>query len=470
MHHVRIRSLAVIIVASLIMLPLSALPLSTVVEKALAESPRMQDLELTKRDTLLQIGLNQAEDGVGISVSGNLTTTVDFDKSSTSLSSSGVAATISLPNDGNTAIKVSTGEITYKTSDSTYSVSPSVGASHTITFGLTSDNRKSLSNRQAEILATSTYETRRVNYTTTLYTQIDTILGNEKSIKKTSKELADLKRTLEQNLTLKLVREGSLVHRASEQAIQSKETTLEALNAARELYLRQFVDLVGFSWEGVDEIPEPNLLFNPDEKKNSTLTLKSLALDLAKEDLALEKAKYTNTSLKLSGSVGATTSDARNYIDAGASAAFAAYQYSLSGSVAATYNISKNTFTPSLTIGGSWSNNPSSYSEGLKLQQLENAVLTADLAYRTALDEYNQSVVSLQNSIASYLMNYSLLLQTIAYNQETLEQQQDLFARGLATAQQVEDAQFDVDLDVYSLNSSLLEALKLENQIKSLHL
>ena len=297
MHHVRIRSLAVILLASLIMFPLSALPLSVVVEKALTESPRMQDLELTKRDTVLKIGLNQAEDGVGVTVSGDLTTTVDFDKSSTLLSSSGVAATISLPNDGNTAIKISTGGISYKTSDNTYSVSPSVGASHTITYGLTTDNRKSLSNRQTEVLATSTYETSRVNFTTNLYSQISTILDNEKSIKKTEKELADLKRTLEQNLTLKLVKEGSLVHRASEQAIQSKETTLEALNAARDLYLRQFKNLAGFDWEGVDEIPEPNLLFEADAKKNSALTLKSLALDLAKEDLALEKAKYTNTSL-----------------------------------------------------------------------------------------------------------------------------------------------------------------------------
>ena len=90
MHHVRIRSLAVILLASLIMFPLSALPLSVVVEKALTESPRMQDLELTKRDTVLKIGLNQAEDGVGVTVSGDLTTTVDFDKSSTLLSSSGV--------------------------------------------------------------------------------------------------------------------------------------------------------------------------------------------------------------------------------------------------------------------------------------------------------------------------------------------------------------------------------------------
>ena len=142
-----------------------------------------------------------------------------FDKSSTLLSSSGVAATISLPNDGNTAIKISTGGISYKTSDNTYSVSPSVGASHTITYGLTTDNRKSLSNRQTEVLATSTYETSRVNFTTNLYSQISTILDNEKSIKKTEKELADLKRTLEQNLTLKLVKEGSLVHRASEQEI-----------------------------------------------------------------------------------------------------------------------------------------------------------------------------------------------------------------------------------------------------------
>ncbi len=481
MHHVRIRSLAVMILVSLITLPLSALPLSSVVEKALTESPRMKDLELTKRDTLLKIGLTQAEDGVGITVGGDLTTTVDFDKSSATLRSSGINATVVLPNDGKTSIQVSTGGLSYTPSSNTYSASPSVGASHTITYGLTDDNRKSLNNRQTEVLATSTYDTSRVNFTTTLYTQIATILDNEKSIKKTSKEFADLKRTLEQNLKLQLVREGSLVHRASAQAIESKETTLEALNAARELYLRQFKNLAGFEWEGVDEIPEPNLLFTPDQKKNSSLTLKSLALDLAKEDLALEKAKYTNTSLGVGGSIGYDSSRLVNQlgttvygndltVKGSASFGPTSKQYSISGSVTASYDFEKNTFSPSLTIGGSWSNNPSSYSEGLRMQQLENAVLTAELAYRTALDEYNQSVVSLQNSIASYLMNYSLLLQSVAYNQETLAQQQELYARGLATAQQVEDAQFDVDLDVYSLNSSLLEGLKLENQIKSLGL
>ena len=80
MHHRRLRSLAMLVVASLIISPLSAMPLSTIVEKALSESAKMQDLELTKRDTLLTIGRNQAEDGVGVSVSGDLTTTLDLDK------------------------------------------------------------------------------------------------------------------------------------------------------------------------------------------------------------------------------------------------------------------------------------------------------------------------------------------------------------------------------------------------------
>jgi len=484
MHHRRLRSLAMLVVASLIISPLSAMPLSTIVEKALSESAKMQDLELTKRDTLLTIGRNQAEDGVGVSVSGDLTTTLDLDSPSTTLRSSGVDTTITLPNDGKTSIQVSTGALSYGSSGNTYSVAPTVGASHTFTYGLTGDNRKSLTNRQTEVLATSTYDVSRVNYTTSLYSQIATILDNEKSIKKTAKELADLERTLEQNLTLKLVKEDSLIHRASVQAIQSKKTTLEGLNTTRELYLRQFKNLTGFEWEGVSDIPEPNLLFNPDQSQSSTLKLKSLAVDLAKEDLAIQKATYTNKSLVVGGSVGGSASKTKSkniltgvekidyYNDATikGSASLIANQYKISGSVSATYDFEDNTFTPSLTIGGSWSNNPSSYSEGLKLQQLENAVLTAELAYRTAIDEFNQSVMTIQNSIASYVMNYSLLLESIAYNQETLEQQKDLYARGLATALQVEDAQFAVDLDTYTLNSSLLEGLKLENQIKSLSL
>ena len=138
MHHVRIRSLAVYYWQASSSFPLSALPLSVVVEKALTE-PADAGSGTHQARYRAEDRLNQAEDGVGVTVwrSDNHRGLTNPRRSSLP----GVAATT--PQCGNTAIKISTGGISYKTSDNTYSVSPSVGASHTITYGLTiTDNRK----------------------------------------------------------------------------------------------------------------------------------------------------------------------------------------------------------------------------------------------------------------------------------------------------------------------------------------
>ncbi|MFA5447953.1 MAG: hypothetical protein WC233_06715 [Sphaerochaeta sp.] len=480
MHHHRLRAICIAVLISLIISPLAALPLSTIVERALVESPRMQDLELSKRDTLLTIGLNQAEDGVGISIKGGVSTSLDLDKPSSTISTN-LSSTITLPNDGKTSIVVSTGGVVYNTDKKTYSFSPSVEASHTITYGLTTDNLKSLTNRQTDIMANSAYESSRITFTNSLYTQIATLLESERNIKRTTKEIADLRRTLDQNLQLQLIREGSLTHRATTQAIKSKETALEGLLEADALYLRQFENLAGFAWEGVEEITEPNLLFEPEKIKNSNLELKSLAVELAREDLALELAKHTNKNLVVGGSLtydgakGEITPLGKpteivygNELTTTGSVNLTSKQFGLSGKVTAAYDFESNKFTPSLTIGGSWSNNPSSASDMLTYQQKENSVLSAELALRTATDEFNQSVMSLQNDIAAYLMNYAMVLETMEYNEETLAQQKELFAKGLISQREVDDAQFVVDLDHYTLQATLLQGLRLQNQIKSL--
>ena len=281
------------------------------------------------------------------------------------------------------------------------------------------------------------------------------------------KDIDDLKRNLEQNLQLQLIREGSLTHRATTQAIKSKETALEGLLEADALYLRQFENLAGFAWEGVEEIPEPNLLFEPEKIQNSNLKLQRLAAELAQEELAIERAKYTNKDLKIKGTMGLDNgSILGDRLYSVAEANLVAKQFSLSGKVSATYNLDTNKLSPSLTVGGSWSNNPASTSESLLLQQLENKVLTAELALRTATDEFNQSVMSLQNDIAAYLMNYAMVLETMEYNEETLAQQKELFAKGLISQREVDDAQFVVDLDHYTLQATLLQGLRLQNQIR----
>ena len=95
-------------------------------------------------------------------------------------------------------------------------------------------------------------------------------------------------------------------------------------------------------------------------------------------------------------------------------------------------------------------------------------MLLAEIAYNNAVDEYMQSAIDLQNRVASWQLDYALLLQTIQYNKDFLKQQQDLFEKGLATKKQVEDASFTVELDEYDLKVTLLEGLKLENSIKQL--
>ncbi|WP_298503050.1 hypothetical protein [uncultured Sphaerochaeta sp.] len=464
------RRLAVLCLVLAATVPLTAIPLQDLITQALAESTNMKDLEYSKQKALLTVGLNQVEDELGIAVgSGEVTAT--YNSGNYVFSTSGTNVAFTLPNDGKTTINVSTGAMGIDAPYSYSSISPSVSASHTLTYGYTADNQKSLLNRQTEVLALSTYDSSKLNFTTSLYSQIDSLLENEKSIKQTEKDLADLQTSLQQNLSLKLIRSDSLAYQAQEQAIKVKEATLANLQSTRELLLRQFSLLAGFAWEGVEAIPEPNLSFTSNPMGNSSVLLKSLALDLAKEELALKKAEFTNKSLVLNGGVSSShSSSPTDGLSASAAATLQSKNLSAKAGLSGTYNYSTKTFSPSLTVSGSWNNNKTLASDALTLQKLENEVLIAELAYQTALNEYLQNAATLESNIAAWKMTHALHRQSMDYNLALLKQQQTLFEKGLATKADVDDAAFNVEIDAYTLSSILLDGLKLENQIRALQI
>ncbi|WP_133299320.1 TolC family protein [Sphaerochaeta halotolerans] len=479
MHNRRIRGMVLVLVLILGITSAFSQSLEDIVSKALGESSQMQDLEITKNNALLTQRISDAEEGVGISISsGTVSTTYDPSKNSYEFMTSGVGASFVLPNDGDTTISVSTGKMSYLPNGSAFAISPTVSASHTLTYGYTTDNRQSLANRQTELLATSSYESSKLNFTNTIYKQISSLLENEKAIKQTEKQIADLQRDLQQNLTLKLIREGSLTHETQKQAIASQEATLSGLKASRELLLKQYASLTGTSWEGVDSIPEPVLDFSSNEEGNSNVLMQSLALSMAKEDLALKMAEFENKSLKLSGGIASSTIDTVFNNDKGdintvtpeLSATLSGKQFSLTGKVEGTYDISKNDFTPTVSISGNWSNNPASTADSLTVQKLQNEVLLAEIAYADAKNDYQQSATSLENRIASWNLSYMLLGQTMDYHKQVLEQQQDLAKRGLATQREVDDAAFTSQMDAYDMATTLLEGLQLENEIRILQI
>nr|WP_321305204.1 hypothetical protein [uncultured Sphaerochaeta sp.] len=479
MHNRRIRGMVLCLVLIIGTTSAFSQSLEDIVSRALGESTQMQDLEITKNNALLTQSISQAEDDVGITVSsGEVSATYDPSANAYQFMTSGMGASFLLPNDGETTITVSTGTMRYLPNGSAFAISPKVSASHSLTYGYTTDNRESLANRQTEVLATSSYESSKLTFANTIYKQISSLLENEKSIKQTEKQIADLRLDLEQNLSLKLIREGSLTHETQKQAIASQEATLSGLQASRELLLRQYATLTGSTWEGVDSIPEPVLDFSSNEEGNSNVLMQSLALSMAKEDLALKMAEFENKSLKLSGGIASSTIDTvfNNYkgdintITPEFSATLAGKQFSLTGKVEGTYDISKNDFTPTVSVSGSWSNNPTSTTDSLTVQKLQNEVLLAEIAYANAKNDYQQSVTSLENRIASWNLSYMLLGQTMDYHQQVLNQQQDLAERGLATKSEVEDATFTVEMDAYDLAVTLLSGLQLENEISILQI
>lgn len=140
------------------------------------------------------------------------------------------------------------------------------------------------------------------------------------------------------------------------------------------------------------------------------------------------------------------------------------------GKVSGTYDFDANEFTPTVSVSGSWSNNPTSKTDSLTVQQLQNEVLKAEIAYTTAKDEYQQSATGLENSIASWNLKYTLLKQTMDYHKQVLSQQEDLLSRGLATQREVDEAAFTLEMDAYDLATTLLEGLQVENEIRTLHI
>lgn len=466
-----VRRLILISLALLLMLPVYSLPLQTLVEQAFAQSTRMQNLELQKRDALLTLSRSEAKEEVGITLSsGDVSATYVESSNAYTYGTTGTEASFVLPNDGKTTISVGANTLSWTPSTSAYTIAPSAAVAHTITYGYTDDNRKTLSNKSSELAALSTYASSRLSFNKSLYALVEGLLTNEMNLRNVEKSYADQTLSLEQNLQLKLIREDGLAYLEAQGKISNLEIQIDGLKATRELLLKQFESTAGFAWQGVEDIPLPSLSFNPNPAGNSSVQLKALALQLAKEELALKQAEQTNRKLVVGGRLSANSSTSTitpDSITGLASAKLSSKPFDVSASFDTTYYPGSESFSNTLTIGGTWRNNPASASDSLTLQQMENTVLIREMEYNTALDTYLYNVADYRAKIASWTMNYQLLEQTMEYNKRLLAQQEALFAKGLATKTAVESAQFAVVQDAYELSIHLLQGLALEADIQT---
>ncbi|AEV29023.1 hypothetical protein SpiGrapes_1206 [Sphaerochaeta pleomorpha str. Grapes] len=474
------RALTSLLVFALGIIPLFSASLSDIVQKALASSSQIQSYQLIKSNSDLAVSISDSENQLGIEVkSGEVSTTYDNTLDGYIFGTSDASVTFTLPDEGDTSITVGTGSTQCMPSNSGYSISPYVAAGHTITYGETGDERSTLLSKQNSLLGNYTYDSNVTSFQSSLFEQVISLLTIEKSIKETEKKIADLKTEIENSLKLKTMDEKSLSYQGKMNTLESLRSSLASFQSNATLVKQQYTVLTGLVWEGVSDIPVPDLSFTPNPKGNTSVALKALAWDIAKEDLKFEQAKQTNRTLGLSGSVSVPSTNVTTANTIGSDITrvkgsiggqFSAKTFSLGASASGSYNFDSGDFTPTLTVSGSWNNNSTSLVDKLNMQKLENQVMLAQIDYSNALTKYLYDASSLNGEIAAWNLAQALMENTVLYHTQVLQQQRTLLEKGLARLSDVEDAAFTVELDSYEANIQLLNGLVLQNKIHSLQL
>jgi hypothetical protein len=475
------RGLALLLLVVVGVNPLFSASLENIVKNSLEASSQMQSYQLLKQNTALTVSIDDTEDELGIEVkSGNVYATYDTTNNGYEFGTSDSSVTFTLPNDEETTITVGTGSTSLFPSLSGYAISPYVSVGHTLTYGETGDNRSALLSKETLLLGDHTYDTNVLGFKTSLYQQIISLLATEKSINETKKEIEDTQTEIDNELKLRTMDENSLSYQGKRNTLESLENSLSSQEANAALIRQQYKTLTGLNWDGVTDIPLASLSFTVNPKGNTFVSLKAIALDIAKEDLKVEQARLTNRTLGLSGTISSsstnetyssstiTTGSTTTDLSGSLNALYTGKTFSFGGSVAGTYAFDTGDFSPTLTVSGSWNNDNTSTVDKLNLQKLQNKVLLAQIEYNDALNTYLYDATSLSGDIAAWKLSHSLQTNTEAYHQRELTQQKALFEKGLARESEVAEAAFTIAQDVYDRNIDLLEGLVLQNQIDSL--
>lgn len=469
-------------ICMLILAPLGAVDLDTVIEQAKLNSSKIQLIELQKANSDISVAMSEVEETTGLAVSGDLSykdsTLVSNTSNSLGISPS---VTITLPNDGNTRISIGANSIT-KTLDNAYwSASPTVGFSHTFTFADNGDTLTDLKLAQQKLLIDYQYRESLYNFESSIYSKIAEILGYEMELLNAEKNILVQQTQIDHALKLKTTTVGSTTYRNMQLSLakleNAKTSTLRKIAMAK----TQYEQLTGMAYEDVGKISEADLEFSYLPTGDTNVIIAAMGLEIANEELALRQRRTVKTttgrtvpSLVMSGAASLTHIEDVPLITGTSYGVNGGIEYqsgalSTSASAALTWK-ADGSRVPSLTIGGSWSNNPTSASDVMELQTLQNDITIAGIDYQDAMLTYQSDANQLEADILTQQLSVEAFEQEAAYRQQLLDDALEALKRGLVTQTDVDQARLDVKLTEYQRTIYALQALVLENRAKALQL
>ena len=440
-----------------------------IVDNAFSTSFQAESARLRYESGLMSIEQAALDDGTDYSVSFALS---PLDSDSQIISVSDLSFSAVLPDDYTTISASIPFAARYDGSGSL--ISPSLAAEHIFDWGHDDETLKDLQNMSSQLSVDREYESELLSLKMSVIDSIRSLLDNQRSLRESEENLEDLNKELSDSLSLGMITEGSISYSERLLEIKRAEDSIQILKTEKTELERRFHNLTGLEWSGADSIPYPDFPDILSVETSSLLKESEVEAEIAKEEYLIEESRQNPRKLTIRGGAGSsiylgsgleTAVNEENTISISAGAGWdgKAWSFSVSGGGEWDEDYS---FTPALTLSGSWRNNPSSRSEELVLGSLRNEAILRYGEYSDERRSFQEESGELWSRMLSWRRSFSELESEIEYRDALLSSIEVRLERGLATEEEYEDAALDLELLYIDRDILLLEGLSLEAEIR----
>ena len=439
-----------------------------IIQKAKSESKSVQNAELSYLNSKLTLEKSELEDELQITVSGNAQVSPDLTVAPT--------VKIVLPNDGSTTITATVPSSLNYDDTKIYSFSPKVTVDHNFDLsGFDEDVLTALSNSRTALNNEYTYQYALLSFENTCISTIKTIVNLEKNIENQSYLIEKSEKSIKEKLALGQITTSSITYKQLINQLELSKNTLKAYEKQYEIAKSQYKEATNLDWDGLSNLPSPDLTLSLLPTGNTKVIVATIDEEIAKENINSKNAALNPQNVKVSGGVESAnlknSLGEKNSLTATAGATYSQGNWSVGASLSSSYDFNKNSFdTPSVKVSGSWSNKTTKRSDEIELQKLQNSLVSASNSASEEYTSYLQSYNALQLEVLQYEFNVTQTKANTEYLKANLENVKALYDAGLATKQELEDAEFNVKLDEYTQTVLVLDGLTLSNKIKMLNL
>ncbi len=355
-------------------------------------------------------------------------------------------------------------------------ISPSASVSHVFDWGHDDEALKALQNASTRLSVSREHESAFLTLRMNVISAIAGLLENERSMMEEKENLRDLQRALETDLRLGNLSESSLLYVEEELTIKRTEDRIRSLEEEKSELLRRFENITGLEWEGVADIPYPLFPDILSYTSSSSVEESRLYAEIAKEEYLLESSRQKPRRLMVGGTIAGdiytgaglglnSAVNDRDRISALGEIGWEGKSWSFGLSGGGSWD-DDYTFTPQVTLSGSWQSNSSSESDELTLRALRTDTEMRERGYLDALLSFETESAELWNRLLAWKRDFSELQADIDYRSALLENTKLRFERGLATEEDMHDAALELELLSIDRSVLLLEGLSLECEIE----